>query len=128
MEGQWEVPPEEARAGYEAMVERDYVREWNAQAPWMAGMIPAALLGFAAWLVGGFLHQIWQTTGADGDGLLDTAVWFLWAGRALVGAAFVLAAIRPSPATPAVRLVLIALGTVVLLGSGIGGVLVGLGL
>lgn len=87
----------------------------------MAGMASLLVFGFVLVVLGAFLHQIELTT-QGGDGLAKTASWFGWVGRAAVGGALVIAAMRGRDVSDGVRVGLLAIGTVVLFGlvTGIG--------
>lgn len=88
---------------------------WFGDPPFMAGTTPVLLLGLAFFAVGAFLHRIWGTMEGASSGLLQTASWFAWVGQGFTGLALLAAALRPSPATPGVRMAMLALGVFVVL-------------
>lgn len=102
--------------------ERAWTRVWSESAPFLAGTAPLLLVGVAAVVLGTFLAQLWATLDDGGEGLLETGSWFVWGGRAAVAAALVAAAVRPSPASAALRLGMVAVGVLLLVGLG-GGLL-----
>lgn len=98
--------------------EHRILHTWRQATPFLADMAPLVVLGLAALLLGAFVHQLWLTSSPASDGLARTAGWLSWLGRTAIGAALVVASMRPSPAVPALRVALLGLGAVVLMGLG----------
>lgn len=93
-------------------------QHWNEAAPFLAGTVPLLLAGVAALVLGTFLGQLWFVLDGGGEGLAQTASWFVWGGRVVVAVALVAAAVRTSPAGGALRLALVAVALLFLVGFG----------
>lgn len=92
---------------------------WGVSFPapaFLGGTAPFLALGVLLVIISGLLLQIAGTSDSSSEGMLDVSSWFAWLGRAVLGLGLFAAATRPSSASSALRLGLLALATWVLLG------------